>query len=156
MLVLTPRVKGSETFDRTAYYRPLRFRTFGVGVLSKIITVGLMSLMTARHVIFNNVREIHAGHILSYGPVGWLFQKVFGIPCFLWVYGGETSDAYKRSKPEALVVILDRDPDKVKYDTDHFLSKEMVLKKIEESVFELDSLETFLPQHNVYIIRLKT
>jgi ubiquinone/menaquinone biosynthesis C-methylase UbiE len=59
-------------------------------------------------------------------------------------------------KPEALVVILDRDPKKVKYDTDHFLSREEVLEKIEESVFMLDRLETFLPQHNIYIIRLKT
>jgi arsenite methyltransferase len=59
-------------------------------------------------------------------------------------------------KPEARVVILDRDPEKVQYDTDHFLSREMVLEKIEESVFELDRLETFLPQHNIYIIRLKT
>jgi arsenite methyltransferase len=59
-------------------------------------------------------------------------------------------------KPEARVVILDRDPEKVQYDTDHFLSREMVLEKIEESVFELDRLETFLPQHYIYIIRLKT
>jgi ubiquinone/menaquinone biosynthesis C-methylase UbiE len=59
-------------------------------------------------------------------------------------------------KPEALVVILDRDPEKVTYDTDHFLSREAVLEKIDESVFELDRLETFLPQHTIYIIRLKT
>jgi ubiquinone/menaquinone biosynthesis C-methylase UbiE len=59
-------------------------------------------------------------------------------------------------KPEALVVILDRDPKKVKYDTDHFLTQKAVLEKIEESVFELDRLETFLPQHNIYIIRQKS
>jgi ubiquinone/menaquinone biosynthesis C-methylase UbiE len=59
-------------------------------------------------------------------------------------------------KPEALVVILDRDPTKFRYDTDHFLTREEVLEKIEESVFELDRMETFLPQHNIYIIRLKT
>jgi ubiquinone/menaquinone biosynthesis C-methylase UbiE len=59
-------------------------------------------------------------------------------------------------KPGALVVILDRDPEKVTYDTDHFLSRETVLQKIAESVFELDRVETFLPQHNIYIIRLKT
>lgn len=59
-------------------------------------------------------------------------------------------------KPEALVVILDRDPTKFRYDTDHFLTREEVLEKIEESVFELDRMETFLPQHNIYIIRLKS
>jgi len=104
MLILTPRADGSEAFDRTAYFRPLRFRTFNAGGLTKIITIGLMTFLTFRHVLFSNVREIHAGHILSYGPIGWLFQKAFNIPCFLWVYGGETSDAYKRSKIEALVV----------------------------------------------------
>jgi len=58
-------------------------------------------------------------------------------------------------KPDALVVILDRDPEKVNHSTDHFLSRDEVLEKIEESVFELERLETFLPQHNIYIIRLK-
>jgi arsenite methyltransferase len=58
-------------------------------------------------------------------------------------------------KPDALVVILDRDPEKVDHSTDHFLSREAVLEKIEESVFELERLETFLPQHNIYIIRLR-
>jgi len=59
-------------------------------------------------------------------------------------------------KPDAHVVILDRDPEKVNYSTDHFLSREKILEKIEESVFELERLETFLPQHNIYILRLKT
>ena len=59
-------------------------------------------------------------------------------------------------KPDAHVVILDRDPEKVNYSTDHFLSREKILEKIEESVFELELLETFLPQHNIYILRLKT
>lgn len=58
-------------------------------------------------------------------------------------------------KPEARVVILDRDPKKLNYSTNHFLTRQMVLEKIEESVFELDRLETFLPQHNIYILRLK-
>lgn len=59
-------------------------------------------------------------------------------------------------KSDAHVVILDRDPEKLDYSTDHFLSREEVLEKIEESVFELERLETFLPQHNIYIIRLKS
>ncbi len=59
-------------------------------------------------------------------------------------------------KPDARVVIIDRDPEKVDHSTDHFLSREVVLEKIAESVFELERLETFLPQHNVYIIKVKT
>ena len=58
-------------------------------------------------------------------------------------------------KSDAHVVILDRDPEKVNHATAHFLSREEVLEKIEESVFELERLETFLPQHNIYIIRKK-
>jgi ubiquinone/menaquinone biosynthesis C-methylase UbiE len=57
-------------------------------------------------------------------------------------------------KPDAYVVILDRDPEKVEHATDHFLSREEVLEKLEESVFELERIETFLPQHNIYILRL--
>jgi ubiquinone/menaquinone biosynthesis C-methylase UbiE len=59
-------------------------------------------------------------------------------------------------KPNAQVVILDRDPEKVEHATDHFLFREEVLEKIEESVFELERLETFLPQHNLYILQLTT
>lgn len=55
-------------------------------------------------------------------------------------------------KPNASVVIIDRDPAKLSYSTDHFLTKTEVLEKIEESVFVLDRIETFLSQHNIYII----
>jgi tRNA A58 N-methylase Trm61 len=61
----------------------------------------------------------------------------------------------KSLKPGARVVILDRDPEKLEHSTRHFLTKEELLKKIAESVFELERMENFLPQHNIYIIRLK-
>jgi ubiquinone/menaquinone biosynthesis C-methylase UbiE len=57
-------------------------------------------------------------------------------------------------KPGALVVIIDRDPDKIRDPAHHFLTKEEVLEKIEKSRFELDRIETFLSQHNVYIIKI--
>jgi ubiquinone/menaquinone biosynthesis C-methylase UbiE len=56
-------------------------------------------------------------------------------------------------KPGASVVILDRDPAKYRDSHGHFLTKEEVLQKIEASDFELDRIETFLPEHNIYIIR---
>jgi ubiquinone/menaquinone biosynthesis C-methylase UbiE len=56
-------------------------------------------------------------------------------------------------KPGARVVILDRDPAKYRDTYGHFLTKEEVLEKIEASDFQLDRIETFLPQHNIYIIR---
>ena len=56
-------------------------------------------------------------------------------------------------KPGAPVVIIDRDPIKINNFSGHVLTQEELLEKIEESVFELDRIETFLPQHNIYIIR---
>ena len=104
MLVLTPRVEGSDAYDRAAEFRPVRFRTPRTGRLGKIISLALMAGWTKYYVFFHNVREIHAGQILSCGPIGYLFQKLFGIPCFLWVYGGETTEAYKRSGLEKWLV----------------------------------------------------
>jgi ubiquinone/menaquinone biosynthesis C-methylase UbiE len=56
-------------------------------------------------------------------------------------------------KAGAVVVIVDRDPAKFRDPGGHFLTKEEVLEKIEKSRFELDRIETFLPQHNIYIIK---
>lgn len=58
-------------------------------------------------------------------------------------------------KPKGTVVILDRDPAKIRDPGGHFLTKEDVLQKIEESVFVLERIETFLLDHNIYVIRLK-
>ena len=58
-------------------------------------------------------------------------------------------------KPNASVVIIDRDPAKLNYATSHFLTKEEILQKINESVFVLDRIETFLAQHNIYILHLE-
>lgn len=58
-------------------------------------------------------------------------------------------------KPKATVVILDRDPAKFSDPSGHFLTKEEVLQRIKESVFELVRIETFLAHHNIYIIRLE-
>jgi len=104
MLVLTPHVDGDEDFDRSAAFRPIRFRAPRGGGAGKLAGMFLMFYRTLFLVVFRGVREIHAGQILSCGPIGWLFQKVLGFPCFLWVYGGETTDAYKRSRVEERVV----------------------------------------------------
>jgi arsenite methyltransferase len=57
-------------------------------------------------------------------------------------------------KPEAPVVIIDRDPEKTRDPAGHFLTKEEILEMIEQSDFELDRIETFLTQHNIYIIKV--
>jgi ubiquinone/menaquinone biosynthesis C-methylase UbiE len=56
-------------------------------------------------------------------------------------------------KPRASVVIIDRDPDKVGGFNRHVLTQEEVLEHIKNSLFDLDRIETFLPQHNIYVIR---
>ena len=57
-------------------------------------------------------------------------------------------------KPGAAVIIVDRDPDKIRDSARHFLTRSEVLEKIEESVFHLDRIETFLDHHSIYIIRM--
>ncbi|MFC1528688.1 glycosyltransferase family 4 protein, partial [Candidatus Latescibacterota bacterium] len=104
MLVLTPRAKESDAFDRSALFRPVRFRSFTGGIIGKLISFALMAFWCSWYVFFRRVREIHAGQILSCGPIGYMYQKLFGIPCFLWVYGGETTDAYRRSWLEERIV----------------------------------------------------
>lgn len=57
-------------------------------------------------------------------------------------------------KSGAPVVIIDRDPDKVGGFNRHVLTQEEVLEHIKNSDFDLDRIETFLPQHNIYIIKV--
>lgn len=58
-------------------------------------------------------------------------------------------------KPGAPVVIIDRDPDKAGGYNRHVLTQAEVLEHIENSAFVLDRIETFLPQHNIYIIKVR-
>jgi ubiquinone/menaquinone biosynthesis C-methylase UbiE len=57
-------------------------------------------------------------------------------------------------KAGAVVVIIDRDPTKVGGYNRHVLTQEEVLEHIKNSDFDLDRIETFLPQHNIYIIKV--
>lgn len=57
-------------------------------------------------------------------------------------------------KPDAPVVIIDRDPSKFRDSAGHFLTEEEIREMIGQSDFELDRMETFLSQHNIYILRM--
>jgi len=98
MFVLTPDVKGAFEFDRTAAFKPVRFRPNRESLFGKAGSMCSMFLWTAYYVLFRNVREIHAGQVLTSGPIGYFFQKIFRIPCFLWVYSGESTSAYSTSR----------------------------------------------------------
>ena len=56
-------------------------------------------------------------------------------------------------KPGATVVVMDRDPARFSDSHGHFLSREKVEEIIGRSVFELVRVETFLRDHNLYILR---
>ncbi len=106
MLVLTPSVRGGREADERNGYRPLRFHAPGGGMAGKAAASLIMTFHALWLVLFRGVREIHAGQILSCGPTGLLLQKLFGIPCFLWLFGGETTSAYRRHPIEELLVEL--------------------------------------------------
>jgi len=58
-------------------------------------------------------------------------------------------------KPDAPLVIIDRDPEKVNGGWGHFMTKDDILKTVKQANFELARIETFLPKDNIYIFRLK-
>jgi len=56
-------------------------------------------------------------------------------------------------KPGATVVIMDRDP--ARFSDRHFLTRAQVEEIVGRSVFELVRTETFLRDHNLYILRAR-
>ena len=56
-------------------------------------------------------------------------------------------------KPNAPLVILERDPEKMPSAKGHFYDKDKLLKLTSEAGFELVRVETFLPRDNIYILR---
>ena len=58
-------------------------------------------------------------------------------------------------KPDAVVVIMDRDPAKVSDSARHFMTRAEVEETVGRSVFELVRVETFLRDHNLYILRAR-
>ena len=58
-------------------------------------------------------------------------------------------------KPGATVVIMDRDPAKVSDSARHFLTRAQVEEIVGRSVFEMVKVETFLRDHNLYILNAR-
>jgi tRNA A58 N-methylase Trm61 len=58
-------------------------------------------------------------------------------------------------KPDAIVVVMDRDPARFSDSDRHFLTRAEVEETVGRSVFELVRVETFLRDHNLYILRAK-
>jgi predicted methyltransferase len=58
-------------------------------------------------------------------------------------------------KPGATVVIMDRDPARFSDSHRHFLTREQVEEIVGRSVFELERVETFLRDHNLYVLQAR-
>jgi ubiquinone/menaquinone biosynthesis C-methylase UbiE len=58
-------------------------------------------------------------------------------------------------KPGATVVVMDRDSAKISDPSHHFLTRAQVEEIVGKSVFELVRVETFLRDHNLYILKAR-
>jgi len=59
-------------------------------------------------------------------------------------------------KPGAVVAILDRDPERYAYDSNHFMKRKAILGKLDEAGFDVETVWTFLRRDNIYMARPRT
>ncbi len=57
-------------------------------------------------------------------------------------------------KPEATLVIVEKDPDKSGYASDHHMTEEEILETLEKGGFQLVKIETFLEDDYIFICRI--
>ena len=68
----------------------------------------------------------------------------------LWLENAKPS-----MKPEATLVIVEKDPGRYSRDAGHHMTKDEILDTVKKANFELVRVEMFLERDNIYIFRLK-
>lgn len=101
--ILAPGVKGSSCFDRKDNLNITRYPFFSKG---NVILKLMNNLFMFVYILFfiPTVEGIHCGQILSSGVCGLIFKRLFKVPYFLWVYGGETTPVYVNSAWSGLLI----------------------------------------------------
>ena len=61
----------------------------------------------------------------------------------------------KYMKSETRLVIIERDTQKDRAHYPAFMSKKQILNTMEKTNYELEKIETFLPEDTIYIYKLK-
>lgn len=64
-------------------------------------------------------------------------------------------NAISSMKPEATLVIVEKDPERYTRDSGHHMTKDEILDTVKQADFELVRVEMFLERDNIYIFRLK-
>ena len=67
-----------------------------------------------------------------------------------WLKNAKTS-----MKPEATLVIVEKDPERYTPGASHHMTKDEILDTVKRADFELVKVEMFLDRDNIYIFRLK-
>ncbi|MBQ39268.1 MAG: hypothetical protein CME04_23020 [Gemmatimonadaceae bacterium] len=94
-LILAPDAPGAADFDATHPVRTVRFPSPGGGVgWGKVLTFLCGALWTAAWLLRHRPQLFVAGQVVRAGPLAWLFHRITGHPYDVWVYGGETREAF--------------------------------------------------------------
>jgi hypothetical protein len=90
----------------------------------------------------------------------YLSVLLFGLIAIAGVAQSPNATRDAIEQPEKVMqvtgVIMDRDPAKVTDNARHFLTRGQVEEIVGRSVFELVRVETFLRDHNLYILKAKS
>jgi phosphatidylinositol alpha-1,6-mannosyltransferase len=100
--VITISDRRAKEHDRTQGLDVIRLRSpFKDGLFARFIQLGLFFVAAVYQLRNNNVVAVWCGHVYL-SPIGFVLNRLFGIPYFMMMYGGEER-VYLNSRLKALV-----------------------------------------------------